>query len=328
MDDPTSRGQAGSLALVTGAAGFIGSHLVERLLADGVRVRAVDTFTPYYSVALKQRIFESLSRYPGCTTIRADLRTCSLDDLFEGVDVVFHQSGQPGVRASWKGFSDYLTHNVSVTERLLTAALGSGIDRFVYASSSSVYGDAARHPTPEDALPRPVSPYGVTKLAAEHLCGVFAVRGVPTVSLRYFTVYGPRQRPDMALQRLIEASLTGRSFPMYGDGRQLRDLTYVDDVVEANLAAWHSVTPAGTVVNIAGGTVTDLRGLIGIVEEVTGRPVRVEPHSEQPGDVRSTSGSTALAGELLGWRPKVTLLEGITEQVAWQASGRDLVRTA
>jgi nucleoside-diphosphate-sugar epimerase len=199
----------------------------------------------------------------------------------------------------------------------------------VYASSSSVYGDAITHPTPEGALPKPVSPYGVTKLAAEHLCAVYAGLGVPTISLRYFTVYGPLQRPDMAVHRLVEAALSGEAFPVYGDGRQVRDLTYVADVVEANvLAGGARDVPPGAVLNVAGGTVTSLSHLIETVEELTGRPVPIERRPVQPGDVRETSASTALARELLGWRPQVRLRNGLAEQVAWHASRGTLERTA
>jgi nucleoside-diphosphate-sugar epimerase len=317
------------IALVTGAAGFIGSHLVERLVEEGTSVRAVDCLTDYYGVDQKARVLHTLEGLPGCSVIRADLRTCQLPPLLDGVDVVFHQAGQPGVRASWEGFETYVAHNVLVTERLLAAAERTGVRRFVYASSSSVYGDAARHPTPEDTLPRPISPYGVTKLAAEHLCGVYADRGVPTVSLRYFTVYGPRQRPDMALHRLVEAALSGGTFPLFGDGEQARDLTYVADAVQANvLAGARADLAPGTVLNVSGGTVTTLRDLIDLVEVLVGRPVAIDRRPAQAGDVRETSGSTARANELLGWEPRVSLAEGLVEQIAWHRSRRALERSA
>jgi UDP-glucuronate 4-epimerase len=319
----------GGVALVTGAAGFIGSHLVERLVGAGREVRAVDCLTSYYSVEQKRQTLRALELLPGCRVIRADLRTCAMAELLEGVDVVFHQAGQPGVRDSWEGFDEYVAQNLLVTQRLLRATQRSSVRRFVYASSSSVYGDASRHPTPEDALPKPVSPYGATKLAAEHLCGVYAGLGVATVSLRYFTVYGPRQRPDMALHRLIEAAFSGDRFPLFGDGRQVRDLTYVADVVEANMAAGDaSDLPPGTVLNIAGGTVTSLRGVIEMVEELVGRSVEIDPRPAQPGDVRETSGSTALAADLLGWRPRVALQDGVTEQISWHVARTTLERSA
>jgi UDP-glucuronate 4-epimerase len=317
------------VALVTGAAGFIGSHLVERLVAVGREVRAVDSLTTYYDVDQKRNTLGALELLPGCTVIPADLRTCAMAELLDGVDVVFHQAGQPGVRDSWEGFGEYVALNLLVTHRLLEATQRSSVRRFVYASSSSVYGDAARHPTREDALPKPISPYGVTKLAAEHLCGVYARLGVATVSLRYFTVYGPRQRPDMALHRLIEAALCGERFPLFGDGRQVRDLTYVADVVEANMAAAEaSDLPPGTVLNIAGGTVTNLQGVIELVEELVGRPVAIDRRPAQRGDVRETSGSTALAAELLDWRPRVALRDGVREQISWHLGRTTLDRSA
>jgi UDP-glucuronate 4-epimerase len=319
---------SGGMALVTGAAGFIGSHLVERLVETGWHVRAVDCLTRYYSVEQKRHTVRGLESLPRCSVIRADLRTCDVAELVDGVDVVFHQAGQPGVRDSWEGFDEYVAQNLLVTQRLLDAAHGSSVRRFVYASSSSVYGNASRHPTPEDALPKPVSPYGATKLAAEHLCDVYAELGVPTVSLRYFTVYGPRQRPDMALHRLIEAALSGARFPLFGDGRQVRDLTFVADVVEANMAAAEArALPPATVLNIAGGTVTSLRSVIEMVEELLGRSVEIDQRPAQRGDVRETSGSTALAADLLGWRPRVALQDGVTEQIAWHVA-RTLERSA
>ena len=225
-------------ALITGAAGFIGSHLVEALVADGWDVVGVDCLTPYYDVTQKLGNVEELRTSVDLELIDADLRTSPLEPLLDGVDAVFHQAGQPGVRASWDDFESYVEHNILATRRLLEAARGTNVTRFVYASSSSVYGDAVSYPTREETLPMPQSPYGVSKLAAEHLCNVYARNwAVPVVSLRYFTVFGPRQRPDMATHRLIRAALEGGSFPMYGTGDQVRDFTYVGDVVAANLAA-------------------------------------------------------------------------------------------
>jgi nucleoside-diphosphate-sugar epimerase len=225
------------------------------------------------------------------------------------------------VRASWsEGFTPYVQHNVLVTQRLLEAVKGAGVRRFVYASSSSVYGNATSYPTGEDDMPRPQSPYGVTKLAAEHLCGVYArTWGVPTVALRYFTVYGPRQRPDMAMHRLIEAAMTGDPFPLYGDGRQIRDFTYVGDVVAANLLAAAVDVMPGSVLNIAGGTATSLLEVVEIVGELVGRPVRLERRPAEAGDVERTGGSSRRAAMALGWIPAVPLSEGLAEQVRWHA---------
>ncbi|MGZ4148808.1 MAG: NAD-dependent epimerase/dehydratase family protein [Actinomycetota bacterium] len=304
--------------LVTGAAGFVGSHLAERLAGDGHRVVAVDCLTDYYDVSQKRASFESLAGLAGCRLRTDDLRTADLDALLEDVDVVFHQAGQPGVRASWDAFASYVEHNVEVTQRLLAAAARRGVGRFVYASSSSVYGDATSYPTHEDDLPRPVSPYGVTKLAAEHLCGVYATNfSVPTVSLRYFTVYGPRQRPDMAMHRMIEAAMAGGPFPVYGDGRQVRDFTFVADVVEANVRAGFGDVAPGAVVNVAGGTSATLLDVAALIEELTGRPLALRFEDTQRGDVVRTGGSVERAAALLGWAPRVVLRDGLAAQVAW-----------
>ena len=316
-------------ALVTGAAGFIGSHLAERLCADGHSVRAVDCLTPYYDVSLKRRTLRALEAMSDCQVVVADLRSADLAELVDDVDVVFHQAGQPGVRASWDEFDVYVQHNVLVTQRLLDAVRGRGIRRFVYASSSSVYGDARTYPTGEDEVLRPVSPYGVTKLAAEQLCGVYATRGgMPVVSLRYFTVFGPRQRPDMAMHRLIEAALSGDPFPLFGDGRQVRDFTYVDDVVEANLRAASAEVPPGSVVNVAGGTTASLLEVVGIVERLVGRRVALHRRPSAAGDVLRTGGSTERARRLLSWRPQVPLTDGLAAQVAWHALRRATARSA
>jgi nucleoside-diphosphate-sugar epimerase len=238
---------------------------------------------------------------------------------------VFHQAGQPGVRASWSdGFDSYLRQNVLVTQRLLEAASEADLQRLVYASSSSVYGNAPAYPTTEDDLPRPQSPYGVTKLAAEHLCGVYArTRGLPVVSLRYFTVYGPRQRPDMAMHRLIEAALSGEEFPLFGDGHQIRDFTFVGDIVEANVAAAGADLAPGTVLNVAGGTATTVLEIIEIVEELTGSPIALDRRPQAAGDVMRTGGSADRAASLLGWEPAVGLRHGLERQVSWHLERRD-----
>jgi nucleoside-diphosphate-sugar epimerase len=320
---PTQGSPGAPLALVTGAAGFVGSHLVERLVADGWRVRAVDVLTDYYDPSQKERNLAEVDGLPGVTFHREDLRTCALEPLVDGVDVVFHQAGQPGVRASWDRFASYVEHNVLVTQRLLDACVGAPLGRFVYASSSSVYGDAERYPTAETDLPKPRSPYGVTKLAAEHLCGVYAANhGMPTVSLRYFTVFGPRQRPDMAMHRMIEAAIDGTPFPMYGDGTAVRDFTYVADVVAANLAAATREIAPGTVCNVAGGTDASMRDVLQVVERLVGRPVARDVQEAAAGDVRRTGGSRELAERVLGWSPATGLEDGLARQVAWHRSRR------
>jgi UDP-glucuronate 4-epimerase len=306
-------------AVVTGAAGFIGSTLAERLVADGHRVTGVDCFTGYYSREQKEQNLARL-RTSGMFDLRTiDLRTDDLSGLLDGVDVVFHQAGQPGVRHSWStGFDDYLTHNVLATQRLLEASAGAGLSRFVYASSSSVYGNSPRYPTAETDLPLPHSPYGVTKLAGEHLCGLYAgSHGVPTIALRYFTVFGPRQRPDMAIYRMIEAALNQTPFRLYGDGEQIRDFTFVDDVVDANLAAAAASTDPGAVVNVSGGASVSMNRLIEIVGELAGKAVPVEKEDAKLGDVKRTGGAVDLSRQVLGWSPRHNIEAGLEAQIAW-----------
>ncbi len=306
-------------ALVTGAAGFIGSTLTDRLLAERWCVRGVDSFTPYYDPATKHSNIAQLADVADFELCEVDLASADLSGLLDGVDVVFHLAGQPGVRLSWaEGFHTYSENNIEVTQRLLEAARSRAIRRFVYASSSSVYGDADVVPTDEDHPTRPYSPYGVTKLAGEHLCSAYGRNfGVPTTSVRYFTVYGPRQRPDMAFHRLIEAALVGNSFPLYGDGRQVRDFTFVDDIVEATYLAGITDLPGGTVMNAAGGDSMELLHVVNLVGELAGSPVQLDWRDAQPGDVRRTGGSIERAHELLGWAPKFDLRAGIERQVAW-----------
>ncbi len=316
--------------VVTGAGGFIGSQIAEAALRDGDTVLGVDCLTSYYDVRIKRASLLALQATPGFTFADADLRTADLVPLLEGADVIYHEAGQPGVRLSWSdGFPDYVGHNVSATQRLLEAARQTRPGRIVYASSSSVYGNAARYPTSEIDLPRPHSPYGVTKLAAEHLCGLYAANwGVPTVALRYFTVYGPRQRPDMGMHRFIDAVYRGVSLPVFGDGEQVRDFTFVGDVVAANMAAGRADLAPGTVMNIAGGGSITVNELVALLGRIAGRELDVERLPEQPGDVRATGGTTELAHRLMGWEPGVDVPEGLAAQYAWQTRWLDARRDA
>lgn len=309
------------VVLVTGAAGFIGSQLARACLARGDRVIGVDLLTDYYHVAQKRSNLASLATDARFEFHEMDL-VAGCAALLDGVDVVFHQAGQPGVRASWREqFGDYLHHNVAATQRLLDDAVGAGVRRFVYASSSSVYGNAERYPVDETMRPQPFSPYGVTKLAGEHLCSLYAANfGLGVVSLRYFTVYGPGQRPDMATHRLCEAALRGGSFPLFGGGQQVRDFTYVGDVVRANLLAAGADVPAGLVANIAGGGATSMAELIERVERLSGRSITLERLGAERGDVERTSASTDIARTRLGWEPEVTLDEGLALQLEWHVA--------
>ena len=306
-------------AVVTGAAGFIGSHLSEALTSDGHTVLGVDCFTEYYDRRRKEGNLTALRERDNFSLVEADLGTAELAPILDGADVVFHQAAQPGVRLSWsEGFNVYAAHNILGTQRLLEAIRGTSVQRLVYASSSSVYGNAPRYPTTEDDLPRPFSPYGVTKLAAEHLCNLYAANyGTPTVSLRYFTVYGPRQRPDMAFHRFIEAALAGHELPLFGDGSQIRDFTYVGDVVAANVLAGEMDVPPGTVLNVCGGGSVNMTEVIETMSDIIGRPLTTEDLPEQPGDVTRTGGTSERARQLLGWSPATTLREGLERQVAW-----------
>ncbi len=314
--------------VVTGAAGFVGSHLVDTLLARGDTVVGIDCFTSYYSADVKRQNLEGALADDRFTLVEADLRDADLTRLFDGCDTVFHQAGQPGVRLSWSdGFPEYASHNVLATQRLLEAAKEAEVRRVVYASSSSVYGNQDRYPTVETDVPRPYSPYGVTKLAGEHLTALYAENwGVPTVALRYFTVFGPRQRPDMSIHRLCEAVLTGATFPRFGDGTQVREFTYVADIVAANLLASEADVPPGTIANIAGGGEITLNELIATVGDLAGAQVVVEDYPPEAGDAKRNGGSTERAHTLLGWYPRVGLREGIEAQLAWHRDCRQVRR--
>ncbi len=304
--------------LVTGVAGFIGSHMAQRLLEQGHEVIGVDCFTRAYDLAFKQANVGELKKYKGFQLVRGDLAQMQLLQLLEGVEVVFHMAAQAGVRSSWgEEFQLYLNHNVLSTQRLLEACRGMRIWRLVYASSSSVYGDQSAYPSSEEVVPRPVSPYGVTKLAAEHLCVLYwKSYKVPSVSLRYFTVYGPRQRPDMAFHRFLKAIGSKTPLTIYGDGNQSRDFTYVSDIVDANLRAAEAGQP-GKVYNIGGGARATLREVLAILEEVTGTVPLVSWEKPEPGDVRHTMADLTLAKQELGYQPKVALREGLARQWAW-----------
>jgi nucleoside-diphosphate-sugar epimerase len=307
--------------VVTGAAGFIGSHLVELLLASGRSVRGVDCLTDFYSPERKRQNLLEASKSRSFEFVEADLaRASGLSDLLGGTEVIFHLAAEAGVRTSWgDGFDRYVNRNLLATQRLLEAAKDiPTLRRIVVASSSSVYGDAESFPTSEDGPVCPVSPYGITKLATEHLAGVYARNwGLPTVSLRLFTVFGPRQRPDMAFHRIIQAALTGEPFTVFGTGEQVRDFTYVGDVVRAALAASEAVVPSGSVFNVAGGTANSLNDAIREVESLTRRRVHVVRAARQAGDARRTGGDTRAAREKLGWKAETSLTDGLARQVAW-----------
>jgi UDP-glucuronate 4-epimerase len=308
-------------ALITGVAGFIGSHLAERLVGSGASVIGTDGFTTYYDPALKRRNLEGLAGSERFRLVEGNLRDLDLGDLLAGVEDVYHLAGQPGVRRSWgREFEIYLNENLLATQLLLEAVRDTDVRRFVFASSSSVYGDAERLPTLESDTPRPVSPYGVTKLAGEHLCHLYFSRfDVPTVPLRYFTVFGPRQRPDMAFTRFIRAAAEDREVEIFGDGLQSRDFTYVDDAVSATIAAAEGGRP-GEAYNIAGGAQATVLEVIEILGELLGRAVPVRHLPPVPGDARHTGGDTDKARGDLGYVPRTGLREGLSRQIAARTS--------
>lgn len=301
--------------LVTGCAGFIGSSLVDRLLADNHSVTGIDCFTDYYPRALKERNISGAKNNPDFTLIEEDIFNMN---SFPEVDVVFHQAAQAGVRASWgKSFTIYTHNNVDGTQKLLEWYKNHPVKKFVYASSSSIYGDARQLPVTETATPQPVSPYGVSKLAAEHLCYLYWKNfGVPTISLRYFTVFGPRQRPDMAINKFMHSIASGKTIIRYGDGSQTRDFTYIDDIVSANLLAAGS-RYEGEVFNIGGGNRIRLGDLISLMESVTGKKAVIQTESLQKGDVTDTWASTEKAKSLLHWAPSTDIEQGLKKYWEW-----------
>jgi UDP-glucuronate 4-epimerase len=296
--------------LVTGVAGFIGSHLAEALQEAGHDVVGIDCFTDYYDPGLKEE------NARGLDLLRLDLADDDLRGPLDGVDGVFHLAGQPGVRASFRDFAAYLSRNVLATQRVFEAAAAAGI-RVVFASSSSVYGDAERYPTPEDVVPAPISPYGITKLACENLERAYVKSvGLDAVTLRYFTVYGPRQRPDMAFTRIVTALAEGRPFELYGDGSVSRGFTYVADAVRATAIAMEHA-PAGAVYNVGGGTEASVREAIALCERIAGRPLEVRVLPVAAGDPRRTAADTTRIRADLGWEPRVGLEEGLQAQWEW-----------
>ena len=305
--------------LITGAAGFIGSSLADLLLSQGHEVTGVDCFADYYPREIKEANIAGALADPRFTFIEDDLLTIDLHALLTGVDWVFHEAAQAGVRASWgSSFDTYARNNILVTQRLLETAKSSQIKRLVYASSSSIYGDSPELPLRESARPQPVSPYGVTKLAAEHLCYLYHVNyGVPTVSLRYFTVYGPRQRPDMAFNKFIRAALSGGEILIHGDGEQTRDFTYITDICNANLLAARTDAAVGRIFNVGGGSRVTVNHVLDVLSGLCGERVKVRHIEDQKGDVRHTLSDTTAAHETLGYYTQVPVEEGLAREFAW-----------
>ena len=308
-------------SLITGVAGFIGSHLAERLLADGHRVVGIDNFLDNYPRSFKDSNIAALADRPGFEFFADDLLKVDLKELLRDVSYVFHLAGQPGVRSSWgTEFSRYTENNIRATQLLLESAKEFKLDKFVYASTSSVYGDTIDLPMREEGGTRPVSPYGATKLAAEHLCYLYwKAYGVPTVSLRFFTVYGPRQRPDMFFHIIMRGLLRGDSVPLFDDGEQTRDFTFCADIVDGIVTAAR-YPGKGEVFNLGGGSEISLLKAIAMIERIAGRRARLERFDRQKGDVRHTRARLDQAVEKLNYAPKVGLEEGLTAQWNWLRS--------
>jgi nucleoside-diphosphate-sugar epimerase len=308
--------------LVTGVAGFVGSHLAERLITLGHEVVGVDRFSDYYGRPLKEGNLARLHGEARFQLAEVDLAQADVRPLLDGCEVVFHQAAQAGVRASWgRSFEAYLRDNVLATQRLLEAAKEYGaLRKLVYASTSSVYGDTVPLPMRESSLTAPYSPYGVTKLAAENLCELYRNNfGLPTIALRYFTVYGPRQRPDMAFHRFMEAILDNRPIGLFGDGEQTRDFTFVADIVEANmLAAREGVFG---VYNVGGGSRVTVNEVLSVLSDITG-PVKIERQPKEAGDMAHTWADISAASKAIGYKPRVSLREGLAAQFEWHKARR------
>jgi UDP-glucuronate 4-epimerase len=311
-------------ALVTGCAGFIGSSLTESLLRDGHQVVGIDCFNDNYSRAPKLANLRPARDYDSFEFVPIDLARGDLEEFVSECEVIFHLAAEPGVRSSWGDrFPLFMRNNVLATQRLLEAAVLVSPRRLVYASSSSIYGNADSFPTAETATPHPFSPYGVTKLAGEHLCQLYRENhGVDTVALRYFTVYGPRQRPDMAFTRFCAAALASEPITIFGDGGQRRDFTFVGDVVAATRAAGTVPDPAGRIYNIGGGSQVSVNMVLELLASMAGRPLDVRYVADEAGDVRETGADASRAARELGYRPQVSFEDGLRAQLDWVAAHR------
>ncbi len=305
-------------ALVTGVAGFIGSTLAGRLLGLGASVTGIDCFTDFYPRATKEANLTEFRGHPSFRFVESTIQDADLAAILAGTTHVFHLAAQAGVRKSWgRDFKVYTTNNVEATQVLLEACVGTHLEKFVYASSSSVYGDATPLPMQETALPAPLSPYGVTKLAAEHLCNLYhANYGIPCVSLRYFTVYGPRQRPDMAFHRFVRSAITGQPITLYGDGEQTRDFTFVADAVTATASAGTRGVP-GRVYNVGGGSRVSVNQVLDTIARRVARRLDIRREDPQKGDMRDTYADTSRARADLGFVPTVSIEEGLAAEYAW-----------
>jgi len=306
-----------TLAVVTGVAGFIGSHLAEALLQQGDSVIGIDNFNDYYDTRFKRHNVKALQEYPHFKLLETSIEDLDWTELLVGVEFIYHQAAQAGVRGSWgKSFPYYTQRNINATQVILEAAKDAdSLIRFIYASTSSIYGNAETFPTDENIPPQPISPYGITKLAAERLCWLYWQNfAIPVVSLRYFSVYGPRQRPDMAFHKFFKAAITNESISIYGDGQQTRDFTYVKDIVTANLLAAHHQAAIGEIFNIGGGSRLFLSEVISEIEIIIGKPLQKTYVEKARGDARHTTADISKAQNILGYSPQFSLQKGLTAQ--------------
>jgi UDP-glucose 4-epimerase len=304
--------------LVTGAAGFIGSHLCEALLEHRCKVIGIDSFTDFYSRKIKQANLKNLINNVNFSFIQENLLSVDLFSVLTGVDYVYHMAAQAGVRTSWgKDFRIYGEYNIMATQKLLEVVKEFNVKKFVFASSSSVYGDTTDLPMREESALRPISPYGVTKLAAENLVSLYEKNfGIPTISLRYFTVYGPRQRPDMAFNKFISAILNDEKITVYGDGTQTRDFTYISDIIDAILLSVQTDV-SGEIFNLGGGDMISVNDVIKLIEKNTSKKANVKYIDKQAGDAMHTMASITKAKKMLGYSPKVKIKEGIINEINW-----------
>jgi len=304
--------------IVTGAAGFIGSHISRRLLDDGFSVTGIDSYSDYYPRWIKEKNISSLFDRKDFQFISGDINSLNLTGILKQSDIIYHLAAQAGVRASWgRSFSIYTKDNIEATQRLLEAAKDLRIKKFIFASSSSVYGYSPELPMSETSLLFPYSPYGVTKLAAENLCFLYHKNyGVPTVSLRFFTVYGPGQRPDMAFHKFLKCVMEGKPLPIFGDGKQTRDFTYISDIIDANVACIDR-GKAGETYNIGGGNRKKLKDLIPILEDICKKKIPLQWEKKQKGDVPHTLASIRKAQEDLDYNPGTDIREGLAKEWTW-----------
>jgi UDP-glucose 4-epimerase len=323
-------GAAEARAVVTGVAGFVGSHLAEALLSRGHRVIGIDSFSDFYPVEIKHDNLAALTNAPGFTLVRGDLVDLPLAEHLDGAAFVYHCAARAGVRSSWGAeFDRYAHDNLLATQRLLEASKGTGLSRFVYTSSSSVYGNARTLPVTEEHPVAPISPYGATKLSGEHLGAIYHESyGVPFVALRLFTVYGPRQRPDMAFHRFLSATAAGRPIDVFGDGRQTRDFTFVADAVAALVAAGTAPSVVGETINVASGRRVSLLDVFETIASVAGRAPELRFHEKGRGEADHTFASIEKARRLLGYAPRVSLPDGLRQELAWLRRLEGQVRVA